>query len=446
MENETKITEYINEKEKNTLSWTLTSIENDFNNLVWKETKETWDWLKLFEWLKNDKALLKYAEYKEKENELKRWEKFKMELLELKLSITCPYFKDFKEFLEDLNKWEYVPQPGDDWNNWNNWIEWWNENTETNRQGNTFCGTIINNISSSPYYRNSKTWVTRYSKTARENWKRFWIVLPSWNAYDAWKNPWQDCVWTLPQNKVDERPSKRWKAIEPSDFIAWSKWNYADIYVESKSDYWHRASAFKDDSGQRYVLDPYTRVNGRLDTTPKKLEDYVKVKKIVKAHFYESKWYIPDSQEVAENPQVEKAVQRAIGIAEDNCHWYERGWKWKTWNYDCSWFVNAAFKNAGFNIQNKMGTQSMREEYEALWFERISPYDPNNLKRWDIVLKNEWADWERHTEIYTWNGKFVWARSNYDKKSWDSSWNEIAETSANRLTNFGWNWVLRYKW
>lgn len=440
MENETQIKEYIENKQKNSVLWSIESATSEFNSLIWKEEKETWDWLKLFERLKNDKALLKYAEYKERENELKRWEKFKMELLELRLSITCPYFKDFKEFLEDLAKWEYIPESWEEWSNWNEWnlrVEVWHSNT--------FCGVSISSISSSPYYRNSKTWVTRCSKTARENWKRFGIVLPSWNAYDAWERPWQDCLWTLPADKVNDKPKKRWKAIEPSDFIAWSKWNYADIYVESGSDYWHRASAFKDDSGQRYVLDPYTRVNGRLDTTPKKLEDYVKVKKIVKAHFYESKWYIPDSQEVAENPQVEKAVQRAIGIAEDNCHWYERGWKWKTWNYDCSWLVTNAFKNSWFNVPISW-TATMRANFTKAWFEWISPYNPNNLKRWDILLKDIGADWERHTEIYTWNGKFVWARSNYDKKSWDSSWNEIAETSANWLTNFWWNWILRYKW
>jgi hypothetical protein len=81
----------------------------------------------------------------------------------------------------------------------------------------------------------------------------------------------------------------------------------------------------------------------------------------------------------------------------------------------------------------------MKEEYEALWFEWITPYNPNNLKRWDIVLKNQWADWQRHTEIYTWNWKFVWARSNKDWRSGDSSWNEIAESSANWLKTFGWN-------
>lgn len=433
MKNEAQIKEYIENKQKDSVSWTFESIKTEFNSLIWKEKKETWDWLKLFEWLKNDKNLLTYAELKSKEKDLKRWEKVKMDLLDLKLSITCPYFKDFKTFLEELNKWESVSQT---------W-ETWSESAEF--QGKTFCGFSINNIKSYPYYKNSETWVTWCSKTARENGKKFGIVLPSGNAYDAWKEPGNDCIVTIPSNKIHDRPTKRWNEISEWEFLSNSKWNYADIYVKSKSDYGHRAAAFKDDSGQRYVLDPYTSVNWSMDTTPKKLEDYIKVRKILKAHFYESKWYVPDSQEVAENPQVEKAVQRAIRVAENNCHGYERGWKWQEWQFDCSGLVTNAFKEAWFDVPIS-GTATMKENFTKVWFEWISPYDPNNLKRWDILLKDVGADGERHTEIYTWNGKFVWARSNYDKKSWDSSWNEIAESSDNRLVNFWWNWILRYKW
>lgn len=432
MENEAQIKQYIEDKNKDSASWNLDNIRSEFDSLIWREEKETGDWLKLFEWLKNDKNLLKYAELKSKEKDLKRWEKIKMDLLDLKLSVTCPYFKDFKQFLEELSKWENISQP------WN-----WSESAEF--QWKTFCGFNVGRICSSPYYKNSQSWVTWCSKTARENGKKFWIVLPSWNAYDAWERPWEDCKWTIPSDKVNERPRKNWNAISSSDFSSWSKWNFADIYVESGSDYGHRASAFKDDSGQWYVLDPYTRVNWKIDISPKKLEDYIQCKKIVKAHFYESKWYVPDNQEVAENPQVEKAVQRALSIAEDNCHGYERWWKWRNWQYDCSGLVTNAFKEAGFNVPISW-TATMKENFTKVWFEWISPYDPNNLKRWDILLKDVWADGERHTEIYTGNWKFVWARSNYDKKSWDSSWNEIAESSANWLTNFGWNWVLRYKW
>ena len=437
-EKKAKVEEYINNNEETQWFW---AIAETVAELAWIE-KETKEWF-LTTWLKNDENLLAYAELTMKTEKLNIWESIKQKLLELKLWITCPYFADFKDFLEELKRWTDT-SPTSESTNVATPIDTASESSELWKH--TFCGTSVRNIKSEPYEKNSRTWVTWCSKTARNNWKNFGIILPSWNAYDAWKLPWKDSLQTIPKDKIDKQPQKWWKWIEASAFKSLTKWNYADIYVESKSSYWHRAAAFKDDSWQWYVLDPYVRVNNVMDNSPKKLEDYMHARKIVKAHIYESKWYIPEGQEVAENPKVENAVQWAIGIAEDNCHGYERWWKWQNWQYDCSGLVNAAFKQAGFNINNKYWTQSMREEYTALWFEWISPYDSSKLKRWDIVLKDQWKDGERHTEIYTWNWKFVWARSNKDWKSWDSSWNEIAETSANWLTTFGWNWILRYKW
>lgn len=427
-----KIEEYIDSNEKTQWFWILTETITD---LTWIE-KETKKWF-LSKWLKNDENLLAYAELTMRTEKLSIWESIKQKLLELKLSITCPYFADFKDFLAELKRWT-------DTSTNNTSIDTTLESSEA--WSRTFCGINVNMIRSEPFEKNSQTWVTWCSKTARNNWKNFWIILPSWNAYDAWKLPWGDCIKSIPEDKKDKQPQKSWKWIDISRFTSLSKWNYADIYTDSKSSYWHRAAAFKDDSWQWYVLDPYTRVNWRLDSYPKKLEDYLSVRKIIKAHIYESKSYIPDGQEVAENPKVENAVQWAISIAEDNCHWYEWWSKWQNWQYDCSGLVNAAFKQAWFNINNKEWTKSMRKEYTALWFEWISPFDSSKLKRWDIVLKDQWKDGERHTEIYTWNWKFVWARSNKDWKSWDSSWNEIAETSANWLTTFGRNGILRYKW
>lgn len=46
---------------------------------------------------------MKYAELKMNEKNLKWWDKVKMELLALRLSVTCSYFKDFQTFLDRLN-------------------------------------------------------------------------------------------------------------------------------------------------------------------------------------------------------------------------------------------------------------------------------------------------------------------------------------------------------
>ena len=94
--------------------WALKDFKD---SLLWQEKKENDDGPKLFEWLKNDEKLLKYAELQMKVNEaelkanakverLSFWEKLKLEVdkakMELLGSITCPYFKDFQDFLERL--------------------------------------------------------------------------------------------------------------------------------------------------------------------------------------------------------------------------------------------------------------------------------------------------------------------------------------------------------
>ena len=286
MENEAQIKGYIKEKEKDSVLWNLENITTEFNSLVGREKEETKDWLHLFEWLKNDKSLLKYAELKMKdEKDLKRWEKFNLELLELRLSITCKYFKDFKIFLEDLKRGEVVEDTSTD--------TWQNMQVETiDLQNSYFCWVSVWEIQSYPFYRNSQSWVTRCSRTARMNGQNFGLNLPKWDAYNAWEKPWENSINSLPKNKKEKKPSKNWSPLNIWEFNSiWNDINFADIYTESKSNYWHRAVAFRDNTWQRYVLDPYTRVNGVLNSTPKKLQDYMKNKKIVKAHFYKSNWY-----------------------------------------------------------------------------------------------------------------------------------------------------------
>lgn len=287
----TKVEEYINNNEQTQWFW---KIAETVAELAWVE-KETKEWF-LSKWLKNDENLLSYAELTMKTEKLNFWESIKRKLLEVKLSITCPYFADFKSFLEDLKQWNTVSTNGNIETSNYSTTHTNSSTTETTYESveiwnHTFCWISLNNIKSEPFQKNSKTWVTWCSKTARFNWYNFGLNLPSWNAYDAWRNPWNDSIKTIPEDKKNRRPERWWKWIELSKFKSITKWNYADIYVESKSSYGHRAAAFRDDSWQWYVLDPYSRVNWRLDNSPKRLEDYSKARKIVKAHIYESKWY-----------------------------------------------------------------------------------------------------------------------------------------------------------
>lgn len=270
-----EVENYIKSKEQEGGTWILGIIAW----LTWIE-KETKEWV-LQEWLKNEEDLLTYANLALKDN-LNFWEKFKFKILDLKLSITCPYFSDFKKFLRDLDLWNDVSSSD---------TETLNDDIETKQH--VFCWVNVNDIKSEPFAKNSKTWVTRCSKTARYNWENFGLNLPTGDAYKAWKLPLVTTKKTLPEdkNKIKQKPQSSWDWIKIWDFKSITEWNFADIYTDSKSKYGHRAVAFKDDGWQWYVLDPYTRVNWRLDNSPKKLENYLKAKKIVKAHIYTSDWY-----------------------------------------------------------------------------------------------------------------------------------------------------------
>ena len=409
------------------------------------------------EWLKNDKDLLTYAELFSKKEQLSFWESFKLKTLRLKLFVTCPYFADFEYFLEELQRWADTSKSKDSKQNDKETdaetTEWSNESKEI--ASHTFCWVKIDNIKSEPFERSGKNGITRCSKTARNNWKNFNINLPRGNAYDAWKTPWKDSVKTIPEDKTNEKPLNSWSWIDASSFASLGKWNFADIYTNSKSNYGHRASAFKDDSWEWYVLDPYTRVNWKLDNSPKKLKDYLSVRKIVKANVYESKWY--KSMQASNNTEsnkwnvefsdekVEAAVEWALSTAGDDSFWYEWWWTGKKngkgW-YDCQSFVRAAFIHAWFDVKPSWWCGSMRKDFEKVWFEWISPRSENDLQEWDILV-----DPKKHTELYAWNGKIVWAHSNKDKKTWDSSWEEISSRDIKKSLSY---WkptgILRYKW
>lgn len=404
------------------------------------------------EWLKNDKDLLTYAELFNKKDE-----SIKFSILEAKLYFTCPYFADFKDFLEELQRWTDTSE-SDNESKENNektnteTAEWSKESKET--VAHTFCWVSVDNIKSEPFERSGKNGITRCSKTARNNWKNFNINLPRGNAYDAWKTPWKDSVKTIPEDKTNEKPLNSWSWLDVSSFASLSKWNFADIYTNSKSNYGHRASAFKDDSWEWYVLDPYTRVNWKLDSSPKKLKDYLSVRKIVKANVYESKWY--KSMQASNDTEsskwkvefadekIEAAVEWALSTAGDDSFWYEWWWTGKVngkWWYDCQSFVRAAFIHAWFDVPKSWWCKYMRKQFEKVWFEWISPRSENDLQEWDIFVN------PKHTELYAWNGKVVWAHSNKDWKSWDSGWEEI---SVRDIKNFlGYckpTGILRYKW
>jgi len=277
-----RVSEYIEQKESKTSLWVISESIKGFDDLrqeIWMDKFSIWD--KITNWLwKNNESLLEYAKnYLDIE---KTKSDFWMQILELKLSITCSFFLDFKNFLDELKLGEYDTS----------------ENADRHReQQNAFVwlfnGINISDIKSLWFERNSETWVTWCSKTARENAETFGLNLPNWNAYDAGKEPWENCLHTIPEDRVNIKPNKNRSEISLDDFknISNDNVNFADIFTKSSSNYWHRAMAFKDDWWQWYVLDPYIRVNWVMNNDPKKLEDYIAVRWIVKTHFYSSNGY-----------------------------------------------------------------------------------------------------------------------------------------------------------
>lgn len=109
--------------------------------------------------------------------------------------------------------------------------------------------------------------------------------------------------------------------------------------------------------------------------------------------------------------QVEKAIQWAISIANDDSHLYGQENRDGP-NYDCSSFVYHAFEYAGFGVIQRRGYTgngvTMPEDFQAAGFQML-PFDRNNLQRGDILWWNSEARQAGHTEIYLGDGKKVGA-------------------------------------
>ena len=266
--NTEKIKTYIEEQESKT---SVGKLDENLANL--------WLDVKISSRLKNDTKLLEYATLFLSE-EKTIFTTFQLQFLELKASLTCPYFDDFKIFLEELKQWNNTNKP--------------NETPEAIDDTHELFWTKVSEIESQPYHKNSTTWVTRCSATAQFNGLDFWLTLPTWDAYTAWaKIPTISAYTdTIPSWNQTEKPNANRPAISIDNFTPSDDSNFTDIYTSSQSGYGHRAVAFKDGLWNWYVLDPYTRVNWILDGSPKKLEDYMNQRKIIKANFYTASKYI----------------------------------------------------------------------------------------------------------------------------------------------------------
>ena len=117
------------------------------------------------------------------------------------------------------------------------------------------------------------------SQTARENAEMFWLKLPRWHASVSFKS-----------TPIDNRFVRNIKNNVELNSVSDDEWvNFADIEISSRSKFWHKAMAFKDDLNNWYVLDPYRSPFWSRDVRnqqPQPLEEYTKRNKIKQANLY----------------------------------------------------------------------------------------------------------------------------------------------------------------
>ena len=149
--------------------------------------------------------------------------------------------------------------------------------------------------------------------------------------------------------------------------------------------------------------------------------------------------YADNTKVYAASSKIEKALQWAVNIANDNSHGYSQSNRWGP-DYDCSSFVISALKAAGIDTGNATYTGNMRSNLTAHGFKWIpwsSISNASNLQRGDILLNAA-----HHTEFYLGNNKDVASHGYYGHtETGDQTGREICVSS---YYYYPWDGVLRY--
>lgn len=121
--------------------------------------------------------------------------------------------------------------------------------------------------------------------------------------------------------------------------------------------------------------------------------------------------------------RVEKAIDWAISIANDDTHGYSQENR-NGPDYDCSSFVSTAFKKGGFTVSGSLGTANMLNAFLSIGFTKYN-LGTVTLQRGDILLRPRTSSRGGHTELYIGNNQCVAAHDNYDDQSGDGNGREI---------------------
>lgn len=121
-----------------------------------------------------------------------------------------------------------------------------------------------------------------------------------------------------------------------------------------------------------------------------------------------------------------KAKGSKVGYSQSN--------RWGPTTYDCSSFVITATKKAGYDVGSASYTGDMLSNYKAHGWKAIKLKNNTKLKKGDILLTPN-----KHTEIYTGNGKTVGAHTANTSKA-----NQVSERKSPRSwINSEFKYVLR---
>lgn len=141
--------------------------------------------------------------------------------------------------------------------------------------------------------------------------------------------------------------------------------------------------------------------------------------------------------------KIEKMVQCAIDIAEDDRHGYSqvRRWPSQGTDFDCSSLMYYCAHEAGYDVPLSGYTGTMLDDFMNAGFTALT-FDGciTDLDAGDIMLHEQ-----NHTEMYIGNGKFVGAHiaetGGIDGRAGDQTGDEISIVNA-YVPSYGWDYVL----